>query len=105
REVLRLGRTVAREVTQRQLRQRIVARSRLGARHALIEERVRLLLAARRTAADDALQLRVREQMTEALTGLDAHLRERTRELAAREMFTTLQRRGQRARALLERLG
>ena len=67
REVLNRGRPAGREVARGQLDEPVLARKRAGIRSPLIEQRVGELLPASRAAADERLQLGVRQNVRRAL--------------------------------------
>ena len=67
REVLNRGRPAGREVARGQLDESVFSRKRAGIRSPLLEQRVGDLLPASRAAADEGLQLGVRENVRCAL--------------------------------------
>ena len=70
--------------TPGELGQRRIALDRVAGRHALVKQHVGELLAAARPAADQLLQLGVHHQVSKPqAAGLDAHTRERGRQLGA----------------------
>src|SRR5436305_11159825 len=87
-KILQCRRTMTREVAEGELGQSLITVQALCSRRTLLQEGVCLLLAARRSAADQAVELRIHQDQAEPQRGGgDLGALKRVRDLFASEVL------------------